>query len=83
MAELQGMSPEVEYSVIQSSQMTFYCILHLYAIFWEALIYNYKVQIGKGWVKAFFLKSQYTNLFRGISVWGLSVLGEAPELSQF
>lgn len=48
MTELQGMSPEVEYSVIQSSQMTFYCILHLYAVFWEALIYNYKVQIGKG-----------------------------------
>lgn len=44
--------------------------LHLYAFSRKPHFYNYTVKTGKSWVMAFYLKSWYANIFRGLCVWG-------------
>lgn len=60
--------------------MIFYRAFHLYAVFWEPPFYNYTVQTGKGWVMAFYLRSQYANVFRGLCIWGPVCLWGSPSL---
>lgn len=56
---------------VQSPQIIFYHALRLYALSGTTL-YNDTLQTGKGWVTAFYLKSQHANMF-----WGLC--GQGPD----
>ena len=48
MTELEGLLPEEDYDVVQSTRTVFYHTHHLYAVSWEPPFYNYTMQTGKG-----------------------------------
>lgn len=65
--------------VVNLPQIIFYLELHLCAFSWKPHFYNYTLQTGKGWVMAFYLKSWYANIFRGLCVWGGCLLLREPQ----